>query len=115
MRALIILTLALVAVALAEYTYTNESGRFSLVIRSASRLEYVGHELIPCREEAAAVQAICVGGLYTGNSIPQFTFNSTTYNLEHPPPNGKGSGGILVYNPNARRPYLNGTEYFQQP
>ncbi|KAH8811610.1 hypothetical protein F5884DRAFT_782732 [Xylogone sp. PMI_703] len=97
MQSLIIPTLAIVSTTLAQYAYTNASAPFSLVIKSAANERYVGHELLPCHE-GAGIDALCLGQFDTSSTPPMFTFNSTDYNLENPPPYGEGPGGILVYN-----------------
>ncbi|KAH8807710.1 hypothetical protein F5884DRAFT_345638 [Xylogone sp. PMI_703] len=74
--------------------YTNASDPFTLVL-SAANPDYNNHTLVPCHE-GAAIEALCVAGLYDPLNSAIFTFNSSDYNLAHPPSRG-GPSGILVY------------------
>jgi len=96
MRATIASTLlALSATAFAQYTYDNASAPFALVLSSASaNLE--NYTLGACHE-GAALEGLCVGGVYDASTAPTYTFNSSTYNLANPPSNGGGPAGILIF------------------
>ncbi|RFU34564.1 hypothetical protein B7463_g1760, partial [Scytalidium lignicola] len=85
--------LALSATALAQYN--NASSPFALVL-SSSNSAYDGHSLAPCHE-GAAIEALCVGGVYAQASAQTYTFNSTTSLLANPPTNGGGADGILIF------------------
>lgn len=85
--------LALSATAFAQYDQASDP--FRLVVFSKNP-DYYNHTLVPCHE-GAATEALCLGPEYDPQNAPVYTFNTSAYNLAHPPANGGGPVGILVY------------------
>lgn len=85
--------LALSSAAFAQYDQVSEP--FRLVVYSENP-DFNNHTLVPCHE-SAGVEALCLGSLYDPTSAPVYTFNTSLYNIQHPPTNGAGPVGILVY------------------